>query len=415
MIDLRGRGQAPSLQTAAERNLQVTQLARAEAQHPFDLVNGPLLRACLLRLTSREHVLLFTLHHIVTDGWSLEILSRELNELYSAFSEGRPATLSPLPIQYADYVLWQREWLKGEVLQEQLAYWRQKLAGAPTVLSLPTDRPRPAVQTSVGAVQTLVLPLRLLQELKQLSQSEGATLFMTLLAAFQILLMRYSGEFDVVVGSSIANRRQQELESLIGLFMTALVLRTDLSGNPTFLQLLARVREVALQAYVHQDIPFEKLLEELQPQRDLSRQPWFQVLFNLQNASASLLQLPGLDCRPVSVDNQTAKFDLSMMLTEDQAGLQIVVEYNTDLFDAATMQRLLGHWQTLLEAIVRDPRQSIETLPLLTEAEREQMLVQWNATMVGTRRDSGRGQAPLSGVGIWESVGAVACPCPGGA
>ena len=301
---------------------QVIELAHAEAQRPFDLTCGPLLRVCLLRLAvgqaqegrdkpqplrvSREHILLFTLHHIVADGWSSEIFMREVALLYqaqmnSAESETSPdlSLLPELPIQYADYTLWQRQWLQGEVLESQLAYWREQLAGAPALLELPTDRPRPAVQRYAGAQQSLWVSPELLEQLKNLSQQEGVTLFMTLLAAFQVLLMRYSGQNDIVVGTPIANRTREELENLIGFFVNTLVLRTDLSGNPSFLQLLARVREVALQAYAHQDLPFEKLVEELQPERDLSLQPLFQVLFSLETIGASPMAtvMPGLNFR----------------------------------------------------------------------------------------------------------------------
>jgi amino acid adenylation domain-containing protein/non-ribosomal peptide synthase protein (TIGR01720 family) len=384
---------------------QINALARAEAQYPFDLANGPLLRVCLLRLgkeaavgtcrgcglslpacacpdttpttAPREHVLLFTLHHIISDGWSIGIFLREIAPLYQAQINGEDGSKPPsyvlpaLPIQYADYTLWQREWLQGTMMESQLAYWREQLAGAPALLELPTDRLRPAVQRYEGARKSLLVSPELLAQLKSLSQRESVTLFMTLLATFQVLLMRYSGKTDIVVGTPIANRTREELEGLIGFFANTLVQRTDLSGNPSFLQLLARVREVALQAYAHQDVPFEKLVEELKPERDLSLQPLFQVLFSLDNAPLPQLELAELSFRPMSVERHTAKFDLSLILNEEEAGLQTVVEYSTDLFEDATITRLLGHWQILLETIAHDPEQNIETLPLLTEAERE--------------------------------------------
>ncbi|TMC17580.1 MAG: amino acid adenylation domain-containing protein [Chloroflexi bacterium] len=370
VIDLR---QCPA------QDQQVEQLARTEVLRPFDLSAGPLLRVCLLQLREQEHILLFTLHHILTDGWSMGVLLRELSALYQAQLKGRPAPLPALPIQYADYAIWQRQWLQGEVLQDQLVYWQQQLSGAPALLELPTDRPRPAVQTDAGALQTRILPPALLHELKRVSQREGVTLFMTLLAAFQGLLMRYSGQQDIVVGTPIANRGQAGLENLIGFFANTLVLRTDLSGNPGFRQLLARVREVALQAYMHQDLPFEKLVESLQVERSLSHSPLFQVFFSLRNAAETDIQLTGLTWSEVDRGHFTSQFDLSLMLVEGENGLLAELEYNTDLFDAATITRLLSHWQVLLEAIVHDPEQAIEILPLLTPEERTQLLVQSSA------------------------------------
>ncbi len=390
-----GRGQTSSLLpvidlqmlSQEEREAQHRQLARQETRHPCDLANGPLLRFHLLRLIgSDEHILLLTLHHIVSDIWSIEILVRELSELYNAFIEGRASTLSALPIQYVDYALWQRQWLGDEVLQKQLDYWKQQLVGAPAMLNLPTDRPRPSVQTSRGAQQSRLFSSDLLQQLKALSQQENVTLFMTGLAAFQVLLMRYSGEPDILVGTPIANRAQRELESLVGFLANTLVLRTDLSGNPSFRHLLGRVREVAFEAYTHQDVPFERLVEELQLERDLSRQPLFQVFFTLHSKMASPFppeefQLAGLSCSPMEESPDcVARFDLSLTLVETEDGLLTGAEYKTDLFDTSTIIRLLDHWQVLLEAIVRDPGQPIETLPLLTESEMHRLLVEWNDT-----------------------------------
>jgi natural product biosynthesis luciferase-like monooxygenase protein/amino acid adenylation domain-containing protein/non-ribosomal peptide synthase protein (TIGR01720 family) len=450
------------------REHKISQLMSSEAQQPFDLAHGPLLRVTLLRLQNDEYILQVTFHHIIADGWSLGVFTDELSKFYTAFvgvgltgyqgrreaptahpcppdpygwvpsrpyddeggwatgtyggavgvggtadvgrgqtcgarhtgysaDPGSPSTPSlhgivpDLPIQYADFARWQRAWLQGEVLQKQLDYWRQQLAGVPgrgqeeagrgqaPSLQLPTDRPRPAVQTFAGARQSRLLAPALLQQLRKLSQQEHVTLFMTLLAAFQILLMRYSGMSDIVVGTPVANRRRGEFESLIGLFVNMLVLRTDLSGNPTFQQLLQRVQTMVLQAYDHQDMPFEKLVEDLQPERHLSYQPLFQVGFILQNFPTPGLELPKLAWRPIEVEQATSQFDLSLFLSEEEQGLLARLEYSTDLFNATTMERLLGHWQVLLEAIVCDPGQQIETLPLLTEEEREQLLVQWNA------------------------------------
>ena len=298
---------------------QALRLAAEEARQPFDLEQGPLLRGCLLRLAEDEHVALFTMHHIVADGWSVGVLIQEVAQLYPALAAGRPAPLPELPVQYADFAFWQRQWLQGEQLQSQLAYWRERLAGL-SPLELPTDRPRPALQSFRGASLPVLLSGPLSQGLQALSRREGVTLFMTLLAAFQTLLCRYSGQEDVAVGSAIANRNRAETEGLIGFFVNMLVLRSDLSGDPTFRALLQRVREVALGAYAHQDLPFEKLVEELQPERDLSRQPLFQVGFVLQNTPLPRLELPGLRIAPLEIDNGTSKFDLTLMLRESAAG-----------------------------------------------------------------------------------------------
>ena len=363
-----------------EREVTVRRRTTKEARRPFDLAQGPLVRATMLRLSREEHVLLLTMHHIVSDGWSMGILFRELSVLYEAFSGGKSSSLPELPIQYADFARWQQQWLQGEVLETQLTYWRRQLAGL-LVLELPTDRPRPAARTFRGAQQSLVLRKTLGEALQTLSQREGVTLFMALLAAFQTLLHRYTGQDDIALGSPIANRTRAETEGLIGCLVNTLVLRTDLAGDPTFRELLGRVQEVALGAYAHQDLPFEKLVEELQPERNLSHAPLFQVLFVLQNAPTSALELPGLMVSRVRVDKGSAKFDLTLTLVEGTNGLRGTVEYNTDLFDAATITRLLGHFQTMLEGIVADPGQRLSALPLMTAAERQQLLVEWNDTM----------------------------------
>jgi amino acid adenylation domain-containing protein len=361
-----------------EREAEAQQLATEEARRPFDLAQGPLLRAILLRLDKEEHVLLLTMHHIVSDGWSMGILFRELSALYGAFSVGKPSPLPELPIQYADFAVWQRQWLQGEVLEAQLAYWRKQLDGAPSMLELPTDRPRPAVQTSRGARQSLALSRDLTEALKVLSRQEGVTLFMTLLAAFKTLLYRYAGRDDIIVVSPIANRNRVEIEGLIGFFVNTLVLHTDLSGNPSFRELLGRVREVALGAYAHQDLPFEKLVEELQPERDLSHTPLFQVWFVLQNTPRQALKLPGLTVNPLKALTETAKFDLTLSMVDTEQGLIGALGYNTDLFDAATIERMAGHFQTLLEGIVTDPEQRLSDLPLSTESEQHQQFIRGN-------------------------------------
>ncbi|MEP6995919.1 MAG: amino acid adenylation domain-containing protein, partial [Acidobacteriota bacterium] len=362
------------------REREASRLAGLEAGRLFDLAQGPLFRAKLLRLTEEEHVLIVTMHHIVSDGWSVAVFMRELAMLYDAFRLGKPSPLPELPIQYADYALWQQNWLRGEVLEQQLDYWKRQLAGIPAALELATDRPRAAVHSFRGASIGAILPLGLLQRLNALSHSEGATLFMTLLAAFQALLSRYTGQEDIPVGSPIAGRTQVETEGLIGFFVNTLVLRGDLSGDPTFRQLLARVRETSLEAYAHQDLPFEKLVEELQPERDLGRNPLFQVMFALQNTPASSPELTGLKVAPLSVESKTSHFDLEVYLLEKPSGLTCTFVYATDLFDSGTIVRMMGHYQRLLESVVADPDRCLSTVDLMSGSERHQILVEWNQT-----------------------------------
>lgn len=376
-----------SIEMLRERISQ--QLATAEAQRPFNLTTDPLLRVTLLQFEPTETVLLLTLHHIVADGWSLGILIRELACFYTAFTEGRTPELPSLPIQYTDFAYWQRNELQGEVLEQQLAYWRRQLQDLP-VLHLPSDRPRPAVQTYRGTTHPLQISPSLTQALETLSQQSGVSLFMTLLAAFQTLLYRYTGQEDIAIGSPIANRHRSEIEGLIGFFVNSLVLRSDLSGDLTFRKLLKRVRNVALEAYEHQDIPFEKLVEELDPERDLSRNPLFQVAFALQNAPMQPLELPGLSLEPAPLKSVSTRFDLEVHLWEpthglrslwqSQAGLSGFIAYSTDLFDHDRIDRLVGHFQTLLEGIVSNPDARLSDLPLLTSSERRQLLTEWNQT-----------------------------------
>jgi amino acid adenylation domain-containing protein len=372
---------------ASERETEVRRLVTAEAQRPFDLSQGPLIRGCVLRLGDDEHVGLLTMHHIVSDGWSTGILVREVATLYAAFCAGGSSPLPPLPIQYADFAHWQRQWLQGEVLETQIAYWKKQLAGAPALIDLSTDHPRPAVQTFRGAHQSLVLPEHLQDGFKELSRQEGVTQFMTLLAAFEILLSRYTSQDDLIVGTPIANRNRLETEGLIGFFVNALVLRTDLSGNPSFRELLRRVREVCLGAYGHQDLPFDRLVEELHVQRDLSRNPLFQVMFVLHTASLRAVEMPGMTLSPVEGDSETAHFDLTLQILDAEQGLTAAFVYNTDLFEAATITRMLGHFQNLLEAIVADPEQRLADLPLLTETQRQQLLVEFNDTKTDCPQD----------------------------
>ncbi len=352
---------------------------RQEAASPFDLQQAPLLRAKLLHLADDDHVLLLNLHHIIADGWSMGVLAREISALYNAAVAGSQAALPDLPVQYADYAVWQRDWLQGEALERQLAYWRTQLAGL-HALELPLDRPRPATPSYRGGQQPFVLSPIVTDKLKALGRAEGVTLFMILLTTLQVLLHRYSGQNDFAVGTPIAGRTRPELDGLIGLFVNTLVLRSDLSGNPSFRSALRRTREVALGAYGHQELPFEKLVEELQPERDLSRNPLFQVMLTLHNTPPAEFELAGLAATRVPCDTGTAKFDLSLSLRESAGELEGVWEFAADLFEAATIGRLAGHFHTLLEGILDNPDARLSELPLLTEAERSQVLREWNVT-----------------------------------
>jgi amino acid adenylation domain-containing protein/FkbM family methyltransferase len=365
---------------AEEREAEAQRLATEEALRTFDLSCAPLIRARLLRLGDAEHVVLFTMHHIVSDGWSTGVLIGEVAALYKAFSNSQPSPLPEPIIQYADFSAWQREWLTGDVLDAQLSYWKQQLGGTLPVLELPTDNPRPPVYSHRGGQFQFTLTKEISEELRQLSRREKVTLFMTLLAAFQVLLSRYSGQDDIVVGTDIANRNRGETEQLIGFFVNQLVMRTDLSGNPEFSELLGRVREVALSAYVYQDVPFEKLVEELRPDRDLSRNPLFQVKFILQNAPASDLELPGLTLSPIGSASYTTRFDLTFSMVDTDNGLFGAVEYSAELFAETTIERMVGHFKNLLEAVVADPQQRIMTVPLMNAAEKQQVLDGWNDT-----------------------------------
>jgi amino acid adenylation domain-containing protein len=364
----------------SEREAQVHQLSAQEATRSFNLEHGPLLRTTLLKLAEQEHLLLVTLHHIVSDGWSMGVLVREVASLYEAFSSGRTPQLPALPVQYADYASWQRQWLRDEALQSQLSYWRQQLSGAPPALELPTDRPRPSVQSYRGAQLPIQLPRPLSDSLLALCQRESTTPFMVLLASFQLLLSRYSGQDDICVGTPIAGRDRSELEGLIGFFVNTLVLRSRLQPAASFRSLLAQVRSSTLAAYEHQHLPFEKLVEELLPARDLSRSPLFQALFTLQNAPLDALRLPGLSFQPLPADSATSKFDLSLFLSESPEGFSGVFEYNTDLFDASTLQRMAGHFQVLLESVLSNPDAPLSSAAILSPSERHQLLVEWNAT-----------------------------------
>lgn len=361
---------------------EVKRLTQAETQTPFDLEKGPLLRASLLRLDPQAHLLILTMHHIIFDGWSIGILVQELSTLYSAFLNKEAISLSELPIQYADFAHWQREWLQGDVLETQLGYWQKQLTGA-SPLDLPTDYPRPPVQTYRGAKYSFKLPQSLTQALKQLAQNQGATLFMTLMAAFGSLLGRYSSQEDIVIGSPIANRNRPELEKLIGFFANTLAFRINLQGNPTFLELLSQVRELTMQAYAHQDLPFEMLVEKLKLERNLSYNPLFQVMFTLQNAVNDKLELPNLLINQEEVDSSTASFDLSLQIREVADGLNGAFTYNTDLFASGTIAGIARCFQNHLEGLVTNSEQRLSELPLLKASEQQTLLVEWNSKATG--------------------------------
>jgi amino acid adenylation domain-containing protein len=367
-----------NLQGLTEASVQ--QLVAREIRQPFDLVTGPLLRVTLLHLSPETHLLILTMHHIITDGWSMGIFLKELGTLYQAFTNGEPSPLPELAIQYADFSVWQREWLTGEVMQKQLDYWKQQLADAPPLLKLPTDYPRPPVQTFCGATRLFELDPDLTFQLKTLSRKSGVTLFMTLLTAFVTLLYRYSSQKDICVGFPIANREYSELDPLIGFFVNTLVLRTQIEENPSFSELLEKVGHLALDAYAHQNAPFEQVVEALQPERSLGYNPLFQVMFTLDNLSVDTFELPGIKLTPGQVERGIAQFDLSLSIRETKKGLVGSWEYNSDLFEPDTIARMIDHFQTLLEAIVANPDQRVGELSLLTESERYQLLVEWNNT-----------------------------------
>lgn len=363
----------------SEQATALQQILDAEDQRPFDLATDLMLRVALVCLTEQEHILVLVRHHLASDGWSLGIIWQEISALYAAYLSDRPAVLPELPVQFADFAAWERQWLSGEVLETQLNYWRQQLTGAPALLQLPTDRPRPPIQTFNGQTESFQISQELSEQLQVLSRRSGATMYMTLLTAFVTLLARYSGQQDVVVGSMVANRNQREIEPLIGFFSNLLVLRTQLDGNPTFSELLKRVRQTALEAFTHKDVPFEQLTAALKPERSPSHTPWFQVLFMLQNFPMERPELPGLVVTPVVIE-ESAKYDLTLTLTETATGLVTSLAYNTDLFDSTTIHRLIGHFQTLLEAVVANPELPVFNAPLLTSPERQQLLVEWNNT-----------------------------------
>ncbi|MDZ8261482.1 non-ribosomal peptide synthetase [Nostoc sp. ChiQUE01b] len=375
VVDLQGLAEA-------ERKVEIQRLINnVEASLYFNLTEVPLLWCILIKLSQEEHISLLLMHHIITDGWSVGVITNELTTLYKAFSQNQPSPLPELPIQYADFAVWQRQYLQGKVLDNLLTYWKQKLSGNLPTLQLPTDYSRPAIQTVSGKRKSFFISANLTQALKTLSRNEDATIFMTLLASFKILLHRYSGQDDILVGSPIANRNQHDIEQLIGFFVNTLVFRTNFSGNPSFQELLRRVRETTLGVYAHQDMPFELLVDKLQPQRNLSYTPLFQVVFVLHNAPISEVEMPGLTFSSVEADNnRNVMFDLILHITETESGLDGGLDYNTDLFQEDTICQMVSHLQTLLEAIVANPKQRLSELPLLTEPEKHQLLVEWNNT-----------------------------------
>ena len=353
--------------TGAEPSAETERLTTEEARKPFDLIRGPIVRSLLLRLAEDEHIIILSTHHIASDGWSQGVLRREMVLLYDTFSMGNPSILPDLPIQYGDFAQWQRDSLQNKGHDRLLAHWEQKLAGAPALIRLPVDRPRRHVQSFEGARQWLTIPRHLTDSLNALSQREGVTLFMTLLAAFKTLLYRYTGQTDLVLGSPIANRNRVELESLIGFFVNMLPLRTDVSGNPTFLELLGRVREVNLEAYAHRDLPFERLVAVLAPQRNLSCTPLFQVVFALWNDHVPEVKISGLTLSHVDVFNGTSLFDMTLFFSSKNRELVGTLEYNTDLFNTDTIKAFLTHYETILNCVLRQPEIRLLGIPLERE------------------------------------------------
>lgn len=392
-----------------QREHQLLESMRHEQSHRFELSTGPLLRALLVKLGDREHVLLLSMHHIVSDGWSTGVLMRELSTLYAAYLRGRPSPLQELPIQYADYAIWQRQWLRGERLAEQLEYWKTQLRSAPPELELPTDRPRPPMESFKGATLKFELPGKMCEALKELALRERATLFMVCLAAYQILLARWSGKQDIVIGSPVAGRADPQVEGLIGFFINTIVLRAEVSEQLTFRQLLAHDRELTLDAYAHQDVPFEALVKELRPDRDLSRQPVFQVSLSLQNYPEEGIDLPGLATRWKSFERTTTHFDLTLDLYEKPDGIAGAFEYATDLFNAATIERLAARFRFVLQELTARPDVPIGQLPLLPADELRHVIVEWNATAAPYPADEAVHQLFEQQVGRAPDAIAVSC------
>ncbi len=376
------------LRGAAKPREEMDKLLRQEVSRGFDLEKGPLFRARLYQFATDHHVLLLAMHHIISDGWSLGILFRELGELYGCFCRGEPANLPALGLQYRDFAHWQRRWLQGEGVERLLKHWRSRLAGVPQVLELPADHPRPATESNRGASHAFTLPFEMAEALRRLARREGATLFMALLTGLNVLLSRYSGQEDLLVGTPVANRTRREIEDVVGCFVNTLVLRGDLSGDPPASALLRRMREACLDAFDHQDLPFERLVEEMRPARDLSRNPLIQVMFVMENMPLRPLDLPGLTQAPLEIDPGVSHVDLMLLVQESPEGLACVFEYATDLFEAPTIERMATHLRALLEAMAASPEKRLSELPLLTDSERQSLVVDWNSPAVNYPRDS---------------------------
>jgi amino acid adenylation domain-containing protein len=366
--------------SASEREVEAGRLMKQYSRRPFVLSRDLMLRAHLLRLDEQEHILLLVVHHIASDGWSMGVLRSELHALYNGYYSGESPALPELPVQYADYARWQRERMAGETFRRNLAYWEERLSGCPSVLQLPTDRPRPAIQTFSGARESFDLGEELTVEMQRLARSQAVTSYMVLLAAFQALLYRYTAQQEILVGSPIAGRTHQEIESSIGFFVNTLVQRSDFSSGQTFVELLSEVRRTALESYEHQELPFEKLVDAIQPERSLSHSPLVQVMFVFKNTPATVSEFRGLDVQRLRVSTDTAKFDLLLSVDTRRGSLQGELEYNSDLFDATTARRIVSHYRNLLTAAVREPSQELSRLPLLSQAETHRVLVEWNST-----------------------------------
>ncbi|PYX57458.1 MAG: non-ribosomal peptide synthetase, partial [Acidobacteria bacterium] len=364
-----------------ERESQALRLASEEGKKPFDLHEGPLLRTLLVRLGPETWILVLVMHHIITDGWSISCLFRDVTKCYAAFLENKDPELPELPVEYTEYAQWQREYMSGEVLSQDVEHWKNTLAGAQTLLELATDHPRPAIQTWHGATKGISLDGATLAQLKSMAQNEKSTLFMVSMAAFQALLWRYTHQESILIGTPVAGRNHVEVEDMVGLFVNTLVFRTDFTENLSFRDLLGRVRSFALEAYMHQDVPFEKLVEVLVPQRSLDTPPLFQVMFTFQNIPKQVFEISGLSIKQMSFETGIAKFDLSVEVWEDSE-FHCQFEYNTDLFEPSTIERMLGHFEKLIQAALENPDLPLAQLPILSEQEREQVLVEWNNTSV---------------------------------
>jgi hypothetical protein len=384
-IDIRLRVELVTDVLPEEREATALRKMREEVVRPFDLATGPLVRATVIKVADEDHIAIVVMHHAVSDGWSISILIREISLLYDAYVGGRPSPLAELPVQYPDFAAWHRSWLDGEVLEAELRFWKQQLAGVPN-LELPTDRPRPPVASQRGGIRTASLPRPLVDAMRGLARSEGVTLYMALMAAFQVLLGRYARQDDFAVGTPIAGRSRPELEGLIGFFVNTLVIRADLTGDPGFREVLRRVKRTAIDAFAHQEMPFDRLVSTVEGKRDASRAPIFQTMFALQNVPPAPLHAPDLVLAPMEIPSESSMFDLTLYATEEVDGLRLVMEYSTDLFDADRIDRMLAHFRILIEEIVAHPEQAIGSLKMLTDDERAQVLAGWSNASNGSLR-----------------------------